>query len=75
MFIPISRLNHEIGSLEMGQATQLLNDHIGRKSEAVYAIEDWGTVRNLVDHAMVYDWNNNVESQRKSSDHISRGFM
>lgn len=67
MFTSVSRIGHEIGPMEMTQASQILQDYISRKSEAVHAIEDWGTVRNLVDHAMVYDWNNGLGNNRKAT--------
>lgn len=64
-FTSTARLGPEFGPREMAQATQDLTDSMARKSGAVHAIDDWGTVRNLVDHAMVYDWNNAEEQERK----------
>ena len=67
IFTSISIPRYEIGSMEISQATQMLEGHISRKSEVVHALQEWVTVRNLVDHAMVYDWNNGGEAPQKST--------
>jgi hypothetical protein len=59
-FVPISRHRNEFGSLEILQATEILEDCIAKKSEAVHALKDWGTIANLLDHALVYDWSKDV---------------
>jgi hypothetical protein len=55
-FIPISRHREDFGPLEIMQATEILEEAIATKSEAVHALKDWGNISNLLDHALVYDW-------------------
>ena len=55
-FTPISRHINDFGPLEIMQATEILEQAIAKKSEAVHALKDWGSVGNLLNHALVYDW-------------------
>lgn len=66
VFTPISRLRNEVGPLEMTQATQVLEDHIRKNSKAVYKLSEWGTINNLFDHVMLYDWSNSRKSSENS---------
>jgi hypothetical protein len=59
-FIPISRHRDEFGPLEILQATEILEDAILKKSDAVHSLKDWGTITNLLDHALVYDWSKDI---------------
>ncbi|KAG7346016.1 hypothetical protein IV203_005083 [Nitzschia inconspicua] len=59
-FVPISRHSTEFGPLEIMQATEILEDAIAKKSAAVHALKDWGTISNLLDHALVYDWSKDI---------------
>jgi hypothetical protein len=61
-FIPISRHSNEFGPLEILQATEILEDAILKKSAAVHSLKDWGTITNLLDHALVYDWSKDIGS-------------
>mmetsp|Transcript_3435 Transcript_3435/g.8158 ORF Transcript_3435/g.8158 Transcript_3435/m.8158 type:complete len:730 (-) Transcript_3435:500-2689(-) len=59
-FVPISRHRDEFGPLEIMQATQILEDAMAKKSEAVHALKDWGSVAALLDHALVFDWSKDM---------------
>mmetsp|Transcript_27332 Transcript_27332/g.38445 ORF Transcript_27332/g.38445 Transcript_27332/m.38445 type:complete len:788 (-) Transcript_27332:1140-3503(-) len=59
-FVPISRLRDDFGHVELLQATQVLEEAIAKKSEAVHALKDWGSISNLIDHALVYDWSKDM---------------
>jgi hypothetical protein len=59
-FIPIGRHREDFGPLEMMQATEVLQDAIENKSEAVHVLKDWGSIANLLDHALVYDWSKDI---------------
>lgn len=55
-FSPISRHRNDFGPLEILQATQILDDAINKKSEAVHSLREWGSIENVLDQALVYDW-------------------
>jgi hypothetical protein len=69
-FVPIRHLAHEFGPLEVMQATTILEEALAANSEAVYALKDWGSISNLIDHALVYDWSKDIDS---SSNHTQPG--
>jgi hypothetical protein len=55
-FTPISSHTNDFGPLEIMQATGILEGAIAKKSKAVHALKYWGSIGNLLDHALVYDW-------------------
>jgi hypothetical protein len=59
-FIPIARHREEFGPLEILQATEILEDAMAKKSRAVHALKDWGTIANLLDNVLVYDWSKDI---------------
>lgn len=59
-FVPISRHRDEFGPLEIMQATHILEEAMAKKSEAVHALKDWGSVASLLDHALVFDWSKDM---------------
>uniref|UniRef100_A0A7S2MLS8 Uncharacterized protein n=1 Tax=Helicotheca tamesis TaxID=374047 RepID=A0A7S2MLS8_9STRA len=59
-FTPISRHKDEFGPSELEQATRILEDAIAKKSQAVHAMKDWGSLYSLIDHALVYDWSKDL---------------
>jgi hypothetical protein len=59
-FVPISRHARDFGPMEIMQASEILSDAIAKKSKAVHALKDWGTISNLLDHALVYDWTKDI---------------
>jgi hypothetical protein len=59
-FVPISRHREEFGPLEILQATEILEEAIAKKSRAVHALKDWGTIANLLDNVLVYDWSKDI---------------
>ena len=61
-FVPISRHAQDFGPLEIMQASEILEDAIAKKSSAVHALKDWGSIANLIDHALVYDWTKDIGS-------------
>jgi hypothetical protein len=60
-FVPIRHLAHEFGPLEVMQATEILEEALAANSEAVHALKDWGSINNLIDHALVYDWTKDID--------------
>ncbi|CAB9519253.1 expressed unknown protein [Seminavis robusta] len=61
-FTPISQHSQDFGPLEIMQASEILGEAIAKKSSAVHALKDWGTIANLIDHALVYDWTKDIGS-------------
>ena len=59
-FLPISRLREDFGPLEIMEATEILNKAMENKSDAVHALKEWGSISNLIDHALVYDWTKDI---------------
>jgi hypothetical protein len=66
-FTAISRHRNEFGPLEIMQATEILESSIAKKSEAVHSLKDWGSISNLIDHALVYDWSKDIGDDPSSS--------
>lgn len=69
-FVPISAIS-EVEIEE--QAPIILQQAMDSKSDAVYALRDWGTIGNLMDHALVYEWSKNIESSGSSSSNNNGG--
>jgi hypothetical protein len=65
-FTPISRHRNDFGPLEIMQATEILEGAIAKKSEAVHYLKDWGSISNLIDHALVYDWSKDIGDDSSS---------
>lgn len=61
-FIPISRHSVDFGPREIMQASGILGQAIAEKSNAVHALKDWGTIANLIDHALVYELTKDIGS-------------
>jgi hypothetical protein len=61
-FSPISRHRTDFGPLEIMQATEILEDAMSKKSEAVHSLKDWGSLENLLNQALVYDWRQDLGS-------------
>lgn len=59
-FIPIGHHREDFGPMEILQATQILEDALRNKSDAVHILKDWGNITNLIDHALVYDWSKDI---------------
>jgi hypothetical protein len=59
-FLPIDQRQEHFGPREIMQATQILDEALEIKSDAVYALKEWGTISNLIDHALVYDWSKDI---------------
>jgi hypothetical protein len=66
-FTPIGRHRSDFGPLEIMQATDILDDAIAKKSEAVHALKDWGSIATLIDHALVYDWSKDIGNDPSAS--------
>lgn len=59
-FSQISRHRNDFGPLEILQATEILEGAIKKKSDAVHSLKDWGTIDNLLNQALVYDWRQDI---------------
>mmetsp|Transcript_12058 Transcript_12058/g.28873 ORF Transcript_12058/g.28873 Transcript_12058/m.28873 type:complete len:669 (-) Transcript_12058:893-2899(-) len=66
-FHPLSRHRNDFGPLEVLQANEILERAISKKSDAVHALKDWGTMANLLDHALVYDWSKDISGDPSNS--------
>jgi len=55
-FSPVMNHAQDFGPMEIIQASEILGDAIAKKSTAVHSLKDWGSIANLIDHALVYDW-------------------
>jgi hypothetical protein len=66
-FVPIS-LQPDFATLETRQqAANILQDAIATKSEAVYTLTEWGSIDNLLDHALVFDWSKDISGNNNSN--------
>lgn len=63
VFVHISRLRQQFGPGEVMQANEVLRNAIALKSEAVFAVKDFGSINSLVDHAMVYHWSKGLDAE------------
>eukprot|EP00550_Attheya_septentrionalis_P005488 CAMPEP_0198296388 /NCGR_PEP_ID=MMETSP1449-20131203/32261_1 /TAXON_ID=420275 /ORGANISM="Attheya septentrionalis, Strain CCMP2084" /LENGTH=770 /DNA_ID=CAMNT_0043996991 /DNA_START=353 /DNA_END=2665 /DNA_ORIENTATION=+ len=66
-FIPISVLRDEFGPMELQHAKRILIEAIENGNRAVHSLKDWGSIANLVDHALVYDWSKNLGGNNGSN--------
>lgn len=66
-FHPLSRHRNDFGPLEVLQANEILERAIAKKSDAVHALKEWGTMANLLDHALVYDWSKDISGAPSNS--------
>jgi len=56
-FVPLTSIsNKDLTPVEVSQVTSLLLDAMKNNRESVYALKDWGTLSNLFDHVMIYEW-------------------
>ena len=51
-FVPIHMHRDEFGPVEMDQASKILKTAILKHSKAVYALKDWDSLSNMIDHAL-----------------------
>ena len=66
-FHPLSRHRNDFGPLEVLQANEIFERAVANKSDAVHALKDWGTMANLLDHALVYDWSKDIGADPSNS--------
>ena len=52
-FVPIHLHRDEFGQEEMDQASRILKDAILKHNRAVYALNDWNSLSDMVEHALV----------------------
>jgi hypothetical protein len=69
-FHPLSRHRNDFGPLQVLQANEILEDAIAKKSGAVHAMKDYGSMANLLDHALIYDWSKDIENDPSASSSI-----
>ena len=65
-FVSIRRHAAYFGPAEFRQATDILQRALAEKSKAVHALKDWGSIANLLDHALVYDWSKDIGNNTSS---------
>jgi hypothetical protein len=66
-FHTLSRHRNDFGPLQVLQANEILENAIAKKSESVHALKDWGSMANLLDHALVYDWSKDIDNDPSAS--------
>jgi hypothetical protein len=59
-FMPIKDFVKDFGPMEIMQATQILEQAIASKSDAVHSRKEWGSISNLVDHCLVYNFSKDI---------------
>lgn len=55
-FSPLSQHKNELGPNDVAEASCHLEEALSQNSQAVHCKKDWGSVRSMFNHAMVYDW-------------------
>jgi len=66
-FVPITQHSEDFGPFEIMQATEILEDAMSSKSDAVHALKDWGSISSLIDHCLVYDFSKDIGVSSGSS--------
>jgi len=61
-FVPISHHCDDFGPLEILQASEILEDFIAKKSDAVHYLKDHASITSLLDAALVYDWSKDINN-------------
>lgn len=61
-FVPISHHCDDFGPLEILQASEILEDFIAKKSDAVFFLKDHANITSLLDAALVYDWSKDINN-------------
>eukprot|EP00535_Pseudo-nitzschia_heimii_P000628 CAMPEP_0197180000 /NCGR_PEP_ID=MMETSP1423-20130617/4770_1 /TAXON_ID=476441 /ORGANISM="Pseudo-nitzschia heimii, Strain UNC1101" /LENGTH=749 /DNA_ID=CAMNT_0042630015 /DNA_START=253 /DNA_END=2502 /DNA_ORIENTATION=+ len=61
-FVPISHHSDDFGPLEILQASEILEDFIAKKSDAVHYLKDHASITSLLDAALVYDWSKDINN-------------
>lgn len=64
-FIPICRLSTDFGSVEKRQATEILEQAMSAFSDSVHSIKQWGSITNMLNHALVYEWSKGLAATTK----------
>jgi len=72
-FVPISLHRDEFGPREKMQATRILEEAMVKTRDAVYELNKWGTISNLLDHALVFDWSKDVPNAATAGSAASGG--
>lgn len=60
-FVPIGS-HPGFGGTEREQATRILEDALTNSSEAVHRLKDWGSIGNLIDRCLVYDFSRDMSN-------------
>ena len=61
-FVPISHHSDDFGPMEILQASEILEDFIAKKSDAVFCLKDHANITSLLDAALVYDWSKDINN-------------
>ena len=61
-FVPISAHSDDFGPMEILQASEILEDFIAKKSDAVHCLKDHANITALLDAALVYDWSKDMNN-------------
>lgn len=61
-FVPIIHHCDDFGPLEILQASEILEDFIAKKSDAVFCLKDHANITSLLDAALVYDWSKDINN-------------
>jgi hypothetical protein len=61
---------YTFGPQEIAEATEILTKAIAAKSEAVHALKDWGSIGNMLNHALVYEWSQGLNDTAQSTTEI-----
>ncbi len=61
-FVPISHHSDDFGPMEILQASEILEDFIAKKSDAVHCLKDHANMTALLDAALVYDWSKDMNN-------------
>ena len=61
-FVPISAHSDDFGPMEILQASEILEDFIAKKSDAVHCLKDHANITALLDAALVYDWSKDMKN-------------
>lgn len=61
-FVAISEYRDDFGERQKLQAKEILIDAMATESKAVHSLSQWGSIQNMINHALVYNWSKDIDN-------------
>lgn len=69
-FIPLAEFSDHFGEAEKRQATFILEQAMEESNGAVHSIEQWGSMSNMLNHVLVYEWKSNLTTEQVNKENV-----